>query len=182
MTIAATTPQDQQSIEQPTLFLAFELGVNTWKLACTTGAAQRPRERRVPARDIAAVREEITRTKQRFGVPEAARVVSCYEAGRDGFWLHRALVAQGVANVVVESSSLDRYRCTRTEVVDCAVAVLGNGSPPSRSSAQSHGAYLGAVTAHAQSVRLVWAAREGVGSQDEPILRWSCPPQGFPGA
>jgi transposase len=121
MTITATTRQDQQSTEQPTLFLAFELGVNTWKLACTTGPAQRPRERSVPARDIAAVWEEIVRAKQRFGVPEAARVVSCYEAGRDGFWLHRALVAQGVANVVVESSSLEvkrHYRRAKTDRLD----------------------------------------------------------------
>jgi transposase len=121
MTLTATTLHDQQSTEQPTLFLAFELGVNTWKLACTTGAAQRPRERSVPARDIAAVQEEIARAKQRFGVPEAARVVSCYEAGRDGFWLHRALVAQGVANIVVESSSLEvkrRYRRAKTDRLD----------------------------------------------------------------
>jgi transposase len=121
MTITATTQHDQQSAEQPTLFLAFELGVNTWKLACTTGPAQRPRERSVPARDIATVREEIARAKQRFGVPEAARVVSCYEAGRDGFWLHRALVAQGVTNVVVESSSLEvkrHYRRAKTDRLD----------------------------------------------------------------
>jgi transposase len=118
MTITATTRHDQHSTEQPTLFLAFELGVNTWKLACTTGPAQRPRERSVPARDIAAVREEIVRAKQRFGVPEAARVVSCYEAGRDGFWLHRALVAQGVANVGVESSSLEVKRHDRRAKTD----------------------------------------------------------------
>jgi transposase len=65
------------------------LGVNQWKLGCTTGAAQRPRERNVPAGNLEAVREEIRRAKQRFGLPEDARVLSCYEAGRDGFWLHR---------------------------------------------------------------------------------------------
>jgi transposase len=65
------------------------LGVNQWKLGCTTGAVQRPRERNVPARNLEAVREEIRRAKQRFGLPEDARVLSCYEAGRDGFWLHR---------------------------------------------------------------------------------------------
>jgi transposase len=121
MTITATTQHDQQSAEQPTLFLAFELGVNTWKLACTTGPAQRHRERSVPACDIATVWEEIARAKQRFGVPEAARVVSCYEARRDGFWLHRALVAQGVAKVVVESSSLEvkrHYRRAKNDPLD----------------------------------------------------------------
>jgi transposase len=121
MTITATTRHDQQSTEQPTLFLACELGVNPWKLACTTGPAQRPRERRVPARDLAAVREESVGATQRFGVPEAARVVSGSEAGRAGFWLHRALVAQGVAHVVVESSRLEvtrHYRRAKTDRLD----------------------------------------------------------------
>jgi len=95
MTITATTRHEQQSPEPPTLLLAFALGVNTWQLACTTGPAPRPRERRVPAREIGAVREDIVRATQRFGVPAAARVVSCDEAGRDGFWRHRAWVAQG---------------------------------------------------------------------------------------
>jgi transposase len=117
MPITATTRHEQQSPEQPTLVLAFELGVKTWKLAGTTGPAQRPRERRVPARDIAAGREESVRAQPRLGVPEAARVVSGYEADRDGVWLHRALVAQGVAHGVVESSSLEvkrHYRRAKT--------------------------------------------------------------------
>ena len=85
--------------QRPTLFLAFELSTGTWKLGFTTGSAQRPRERGVLARDMAAGGgEEIIRAKQRFGLPADARVVSCYEAGRDGFWLHRCLVSQGVEN------------------------------------------------------------------------------------
>ena len=76
MTLTATTRSNQPSPGQPTLFLAFALGVNSWKWAGTTGAAQRPRDRSVPARDSAAVREEIPRAKQRCGVPEAPRVVS----------------------------------------------------------------------------------------------------------
>jgi transposase len=121
MTITATPRKDQHRTEQPTLFLAFEPGVNTWKLAITTGAAQRPRERSVPAGDVQAVQEELGRAKRRFGLPEDARVVSCYEAGRDGFWLHRCLVAQRVENVVVESSSIEvkrRNRWAKTERLD----------------------------------------------------------------
>jgi transposase len=113
MTITATTRHNQPSTAPPTLFLAFALGVTSWQLACTTGAAQRPRERRVLARDIAAVREEMTRAQQRFGVPEAPRVVSCDEAGRDGCWLPRAWVAQGVEHGVVESSRLAVKRRSR---------------------------------------------------------------------
>ena len=121
MTIPATPRKDQHRTEQPTLFLAFELGVNTWKLAITTGAAQRPRERSVPAGDVQAVQEELGRARRRVGVPEDARVVSGYEAGRDGFWLQRGFVAQRVENVVVESSSLEvkrRSRWANTERLD----------------------------------------------------------------
>jgi len=117
----ATIHVDQETVFTPTLFLAFELGENKWKLGCTTGAAQRPRERQVPAGDCQAVLEEIRRAKSRFGLPEEARVVSGYEAGRDGFWLHRFLVSQSVENVVVDSASIEvnrRYRRAKTDRLD----------------------------------------------------------------
>ena len=85
------------------------------------GAAQRPRERNVPARNLEAVREEIRKAKERFGLPEDAPVISCYEAGRDGFWLHRWLVTQGVANCVVDSASIEvnrRHRRAKTDRLD----------------------------------------------------------------
>jgi transposase len=89
MATPAATCKDQATTPRPTLFLAFELGVTTWKLGFTTGAAQRPRERRMPTGAIHVLHEEIARAKQRFGLPDDTRVVSGYEAGRDGFWLHR---------------------------------------------------------------------------------------------
>ena len=64
---------------------------------------------------------EVTRAKVRVGVPVAAPVVSCYEAGRDGFWLHRYLVAPGVTNYVVDSSSIEvprRARRAKTDKLD----------------------------------------------------------------
>jgi transposase len=121
MTTTATTHVDQATAFTPTLFLAFELGVNTWKLGFTTGAAQRPRERQVPAGDCQRVLEEIRRAKSRFGLPEEARVVSCYEAGRDGFGLHRFLVSHEVENSVVDSASIEvnrRYRRAKTDRLD----------------------------------------------------------------
>ena len=58
-----------------------------------TAALDRPCcVRTVGARDLAALEREIARAKVHFGVPAAAAVRSCYEAGRDGFWLHRWLV------------------------------------------------------------------------------------------
>jgi hypothetical protein len=51
----ATPCMDQQTTGTPTVCLAFELGENTWKLGCTTGAAQRPRERQIAAGDAVTV-------------------------------------------------------------------------------------------------------------------------------
>jgi transposase len=79
---------------------------------------QKPRERVVPARDLSKVFEEIAAAKRRFKLPESCRVVSCYEAGRDGFWLHRALVAAGVENQVVDSSSIEVKRRARRAKTD----------------------------------------------------------------
>ena len=118
MATTAMTRVNQATTCTPTLYLAFELGVNKWKLGFTTGAAQRPRERNVPARNIATVQEEIRRAKQRFGLPADARVVSGYEAGRDGFWLQRWLVTQGVDNCVVDSSSIEVNRRHRQAKMD----------------------------------------------------------------
>jgi transposase len=83
----------QRPTPHATVFVAFALRLHTWKLGFTTGNAQRPRERSVLARDIAAVQQEITSARPRFGWPEDVQVVSGYEAGRDGFWLHRWLKA-----------------------------------------------------------------------------------------
>jgi transposase len=83
--------------------------------------AQRPRERQVPAGEVHTVLVEIDRAKQRFDLPVQTRVVSGYEAGRDGFWLHRCLVAQGVENLVVDSSSIEvnrRQRRAKTDRLD----------------------------------------------------------------
>ena len=112
MTTAATQ-HEQRSTTEATLFVAFELSEKTWKLGFTTGHGQKPRERTVPARHHERVLNEIAQAKKRFGLPETAPVVSCYEAGREGFWLHRFLQAQGITNHVVDSSSIEVNRRKR---------------------------------------------------------------------
>jgi transposase len=89
MPIATPIRMTEETPDRPALFLAVALGANPWKRGFTTGAAQRPRERNVLARHIEAVWEENRKAKERFGLPADAPVISCYEAGRDGFWLHR---------------------------------------------------------------------------------------------
>jgi transposase len=121
MGTSATSRIEQDTLPQPTLSLAFELGKNTWKLGFTIGVAQQPRERTIPAGDVARLQQEIARAKQRFGLPEDARIVSCYEAGRDGFWLHRYLVAHNVQNHVIDSASIEvnrRQRRAKTDRLD----------------------------------------------------------------
>ena len=95
------------------LHLAFELGWTHWKLAFTIGYGQKPRQRTIGARDLAALEQEIAKAKKRFQLADAAPVVSCYEAGRDGFWLHRYLTARGIANVIVDSASIEVNRRKR---------------------------------------------------------------------
>jgi transposase len=101
-----------------TLYLALELGQRSWTLGFTIGLGQRPRRRTIPARDLARLWTEIMRAKQRFALPPETPVVSCYEAGPDGFWLHRALTAQGIRNVVVDASSIEVNRRARRAKAD----------------------------------------------------------------
>lgn len=117
MDTAATCHLEYSAFEQ-VLYLAFELSNTHWKLGFTTGPGRRPRQRTINARDLTALEDEIQRAKSRFELDQAARVVSCYEAGRDGFWLHRYLVKQGIENLVVDSSSIQVNRRARQAKTD----------------------------------------------------------------
>jgi transposase len=104
-----------------TLYIALELGQDKWLMACATQAAQKPRFRSLPARDLTRLQEEIAKAKQRFGLPADAPVCTCYEAGRDGFWLHRALTSRGITNVVVDSGAIEvnrRHKHAKTDPID----------------------------------------------------------------
>jgi transposase len=113
-----TTPATSSQNTSETLYVGFELGLEKWKLAFTTGRAQKPRMRTVEAGDTEGVLRELARAKERFGLKPDSRVVSCYEAGRDGFWLHRYLVSEGVTNLVVDSASIEVSRRSRRAKTD----------------------------------------------------------------
>ena len=109
-----------------TLYVALELGCDKWVLASATQAAEKPRFRTVPARDLAKFKDEIAKAKARFGLPADAPVCTCYEAGRDGFWLHRALTKMGIVNVVVDASSIEvnrRQKQIKSDPVDAGKLV-----------------------------------------------------------
>jgi transposase len=116
--MTATTRVSESSAPGATLKLAFELGSTKWTLGFTTAPAQRARVRTIAAGDLVALENEMRLAKVRFGLARDAVVHSCYEAGRDGFWLHRWLSARDVANVVVESSSIEVNRRARRAKTD----------------------------------------------------------------
>src|SRR5206468_10256726 len=88
MTKKAIRSENYSEKEGP-LFMAFELDSKQWKLGFTIGMGQKPRRRTIAAGDVQSLQREIGLAKKRFKLGKTAEVVSCYEAGRDGFWLHR---------------------------------------------------------------------------------------------
>jgi transposase len=121
--MSATHDHDRITSAAAPLYLAFELGWTSWGLAFSTAPALPPRRVTIPARDLGSLRREIDRARHRFGLPETAPVRSCYEAGRDGFWLHRFLVSRGIDNAVVDSASIEvnrRARRAKSDAIDVA--------------------------------------------------------------
>lgn len=119
----AATPTQTVPAPTPALCMAIESGASEWKLYFSTGLGQHPRERTVPAHALDRLRAEVARAKKHFGLAADAPVASCYEAGRDGFWLHRALRAEGIANEVIESSAIEvprKKRRAKTDGIDGA--------------------------------------------------------------
>jgi transposase len=124
--MSAAHSVDSTSLRAPVLYLAFELSWTSWKLAFTIGAGQPARIRPVPARCTAQVLVEIAKAMHRFRLPDDTPVVSCFEAGRDGFWLHRFLVQHGIPNIVVDSASIEvnrRKRRAKSDRLDAAKLV-----------------------------------------------------------
>jgi transposase len=83
----------------------------------------RARQVVVQAGDREALRGALTRAKAQCGLAATAAVRSCYEAGRDRFWPHRLLEAEGVVNTVVDSSSIEvnrRARRAKTDRLDAS--------------------------------------------------------------
>jgi transposase len=111
--VPETTTTQQYTAIQPHLYIAFELSQKKWLLGFTIGFGQKPRLRTIAARDLSALQHEIRLARQRFDLADDVQVVSCYEAGRDGFWLHRYLLSIGVTNLVVDSASIEVNRRAR---------------------------------------------------------------------
>ena len=115
----------QHNAQESRLYLALELSREKWKLGFSDGRCGRARVRTIEARDFQKLAGEIELAKKHFGLAEAVRVVSCYEAGRDGFWIHRALSKCRIENIVVDAASIEvqRRKRAKTDRLDAEALV-----------------------------------------------------------
>jgi transposase len=117
------------------LYMALELSNTKWKLGFSNGDKQR--QVTIEAGDLAALAGQITQAKEKLKLPKDGPVRSCYEAGRDGFWIHRHLIEQGIDNAVIDSASIEvnrRQRRAKTDSVDVQALLKllirhGSGEP-----------------------------------------------------
>ncbi|MBP0639905.1 IS110 family transposase [Cupriavidus sp. AcVe19-6a] len=117
MNAPRTALQGQNTTITGWLYMAFELGEKSWKLSLGDGVCG-PSRHTLVAGDLNAVLHVIAKAKARCGLARQAPVRSCYEAGRDGFWLHRWLTEHGIVNLVVDSASIEVNRRARRAKTD----------------------------------------------------------------
>jgi transposase len=117
----ATTRRRECSAADGPLYVALEVSAREWKLACAPGGGVAPRLRTLRGEARLDLPRELAQARRHFGLAATAPVVSCYEAGRDGFWIHRYLTSVGVRNVVVDAASIEvtrRARQVKTDRLD----------------------------------------------------------------
>jgi transposase len=110
------TLRKQDSITLDTLYMAIELSHAEWKLAFSTG--EKILTVTIAPRDLDQQQKAINGSESRCKIVAEVRIRSCYEAGRDGFWLHRYLLSFGIENLVVDSSSIEVNRPKRRAKTD----------------------------------------------------------------
>jgi transposase len=106
-----------------TVQVTIELSASSWLVATRPSGVEKPRMHRIKAGDTTALFALITELRSRASAKlgRVAEVVCCFEAGRDGFWLHRVLTAHGIASYVLEPTSIlvnRRARRAKTDRLD----------------------------------------------------------------
>ena len=106
-----------------TIFVAIELSRRSWLVTVHSPDRDRFSRHNVLGGDHAGLLALIERVRERAArrLGSAPAVVSCYEAGYDGFWLHRLLTAAGIINHVFDPASIaveQRARRAKTDRVD----------------------------------------------------------------
>jgi len=111
--------QGKDNVSEQVLYMALELSNKTWKLGFSNGT--KIRQKSITAGDWVELHTQMDLAKQKLKLSADCPIVSCYEAGRDGFWIHRDLVAEGITNHVIDSASIEvnrRKRRAKTDRVD----------------------------------------------------------------
>jgi len=106
-----------------TIFVAIELSQKTWLVTLHSPDRDRISRRTLEGGDDAGLLAllEGVRTRVVGKLGTVPRVVTCYEAGYDGFWLHRLLTAAGITNLVFDPASIaveQRSRRAKTDRID----------------------------------------------------------------
>ncbi len=115
MTESQTIPTPD-NIKNDRLYIALELSNTKWKIAFGNGFKIRLKS--ITARDMEQFGQELQLSKKHFAMTDDLPVYCCYEAGRDGFWIHRYLLTLGIRNLVVDSSSIEVNRRARRAKTD----------------------------------------------------------------
>jgi transposase len=105
------------------VLIAIELSVSSWFVAVRLPGSEKSRLHRVEGGDTTALLALIRdlRLRAEAKLRHAADVACCFEAGRDGFWLHRLLTAHGATAYVLEPTSIlvnRRARRAKTDRLD----------------------------------------------------------------
>jgi len=112
----------QSDSEEVVLAVSLELAARKWKVALHDGRRERPAlhtvEQPQAAARLQAVLALIDQYKDRWSLPADVRVVVCYEAGQDAFWIWRALQADGIECYVVDPASIPVQRHKRRAKTD----------------------------------------------------------------
>lgn len=111
--------------EIATIYVALELSKSRWLVGFHTPLADKVSRYSVDNGDSGALLDRIGRVREQAErrLERPVRVVCCYEAGYDGFWLHRLLRANGIENQVMDPASLPvnrRARRAKTDRIDLA--------------------------------------------------------------
>ncbi len=117
MKAVGTALQEQDTGTRRWLYMALELSDKKWLLVLGDGT-RAPSRHTVAAGDRAGALAAVAKAKKRCGLDAQAGVRSCYEAGRDGFWIHRWMVEAGIDNVVVDAASIEVNRRARRAKTD----------------------------------------------------------------
>ena len=117
MTTTRTVLRDKDKAVGGDLYMSFELGDKRWQMSIADSRRCVSRYT-VAAGDTAAVADCIVKAAARLHTGAKAQVHSCYEAGRDGWWLHRWLSDLGVDNIVVDAASIEVNRRARRAKTD----------------------------------------------------------------